>query len=118
MYIYKRYRIVPTGNVNLSRVLALTRIPVETKLEVDKLTFFAMKRAGLDPMAYLKWLQIQNKNALDFVEQYGNAILISKEEFMFKNFISKERIEESERANINSSKFFYQFIKEVSKEKR
>ncbi|OFZ36685.1 MAG: hypothetical protein A2504_06190 [Bdellovibrionales bacterium RIFOXYD12_FULL_39_22] len=117
LHIYVKRRIVPVGYVSTARILSLTRLPLETKIEVNKWTYLAMQRAGYDSSALLTWLQTQNKNALDFTLQLGNSRNISREEFMFKNFVAQKGISERDgRAEeINSSKDFYNFISEIKK---
>ncbi len=117
--IYTKRRIVPVGHIQTERLLAITRLPLDFKIEINKWTYLAMQRAGYDSSAFLTWLQTQNKNALDFTLQLGNARNISKEEFMFKNFVAKEGIGEwdTRASESNSSKDFYLFINEIKKNK-
>jgi hypothetical protein len=76
-----------------------------------------MKRAGFDDSAYLIWLKIQNKNSFEFSDLLKKRN-ISKEEFIFKNFLVKEL---NERNNMevegggNSSKGYYNFLLEIRK---
>jgi hypothetical protein len=76
-----------------------------------------MRRAKRDASAYLNWLQTQNKNTLDFSMQLGDARSISREEFMFKNFLVSEGqvgfdgLEFEE----NSSPGFYVLLRELER---
>ncbi len=93
------------------------RVPVNVKHEINKWTYHVIKRSGHDPYAYLIWLQTLNKNTLDFSILYGNTQDISKEEHLFKSFISKIKTDElagAERKR-NSSSGFYSFVREVKR---
>lgn len=117
--LYKKRIIVPIGHIRTERILALNRIPLDVKTELNKWTFYAMRRTGFDSFSCLIWLQIQNKNALDFTLQLGDSKNISQEEFLFKNFIIKEGSGErdNKRAESNSSKSFYRFINFIKRVK-
>ena len=116
--IYRKKIIVPIGYMRTERMLALNQIPLNIKMELNKWSFLAMKRANLDAHAYLIWLQMQNKNALEFTLLLGNSQNISKEEFLFKNFIAKEHSSENLALGFresSSSKSFYNLIKYIKK---
>lgn len=85
--VYKKNVIVPSRYLTLEQMISFTRIDLDLKMEVHKWAYFTLKRSGLDSSAYLSWLQLQNKNSLDFSLQVGSSRNISQEEFMFKNFI-------------------------------
>jgi len=118
--IYKKRILIPTGSISTEKILSLTRLPLDKKLSLNKWTFYAMKRSGFDPFALLIWIQTQNKNTLDFNMQQGDTRSLSREEFLFKNFIAKEGIQNiKNRSAVNSSKGFYKltsFIKRRSHE--
>ena len=116
--LYLKKIIVPVGYMSTERMLALTKIPLEVKDEINKWSFHVMRRAGHDTSAYLVWLQIQNKNTVDFTLQLGRNRSISQEEYLFKNYIIQEKvggIESLQKTVSNSSKQFYHLIKEVKK---
>lgn len=115
--LYLKQIRIPTGYFPTDELIAYLRVPVKVKSEINKWTYHVIKRSGHDPYAYLIWLQTLNKNTLDFSLLYGNTQDISKEEHLFKNFISKIKTEEfiqSERKR-NSSSGFYSFIREVKR---
>ena len=85
--IYEKKTIIPIGYIKTARLLGLTGIPLEVKMEINKRSYFAMKRAKYDPLAILHWIQVQNRNSLDFSFQHGDIGTLSKEEFQFKNFM-------------------------------
>ncbi len=109
--IYKKKKIVPIGHIETERAISLTRIDLILKMKVNKWTYYAMNRAGFDGFGYLLWVQIQNKNALDFLLQLGDLQNISKEEYLFKSFIAGEMKKEEDNVEkeMHSSKGFYAF---------
>lgn len=113
--LYPRKRIVPIGHLQTERILSLTRIPLDVRLEVDRWCFYALERAGYDSYAFMLWIQLQNKNALDFALHYGDARGISREEFMIKNLLVRERNDEvfEEDEQHQSSNGFYLFQQEI-----
>lgn len=115
--LYKKTIIVPVGHITTERLLSLVRIPLSVKKEINKWTFYAMKRAGFDAYAYLNWLQTQNKNTLDFTLQLGDSQNISREEYMFKNFIVKQGmiVKDYKKYETNSSSDFYKLINYLNK---
>jgi hypothetical protein len=116
--IYLKKAVVPIGFLSTEKMLSLTRLPLKIKMEVNKWTYYVLGRAGYDSSAYLNWLQTQNKNTLDFMFQLGSSKKISKEEFLFKNFVVKQGIVEKmnrSRQPSNSSKSFYHFVNEVGR---
>ena len=82
----KKYRI-PIGYVSAEDVLSAIRLPLNLKVEINKWSYNAIKRAGVDASVYLNWLQIQNKNILDFSLTVGDVNSMAKEEFLFKDFL-------------------------------
>ncbi|MEI8348108.1 MAG: hypothetical protein WCG27_11620, partial [Pseudomonadota bacterium] len=115
--LYRKNIIIPVGYYNTEKMLYLTRLPLDVRVEVNKWAFYSMKRAGHDAMAYLNWLQTQNKNTLDFLLQFGDPQSISKEEFLFKNFIIAEngQFRNNIRKEVNSSGPFYKLINDLKK---
>lgn len=117
--LYPRTTIVPIGYIKTDRLLTLVRVPSETKITLNKWSFYAMRRAGLDGYAYLNWLQLQNKNVLDFGMMLGDTRSISHEEFVFKNFIVQEGfvLHNIKKLETNSSPEFYNVINSLEKAK-
>jgi hypothetical protein len=70
-----------------------------------------MIRSGFDALGYLMWLQLQNKNVLDFKLQLGESRGVAMEEFLFKQFVIKKGIgPKNQRYDNNSSQEFYSFL--------
>lgn len=113
--LYKMQRIIPTGYMDTSRILALTRLTTEEKVEVHKWAFYLLNRIGLDTDIYLSWIQIQNRNSLDFSMQLGDVASISREESLFKAFLIRNTDKKlaNSRRFTGSSKQFYNFINGV-----
>lgn len=113
--IYEKNIIVPTGYIEISRILSLTRIPTETRIEINSWSYIAMKKSGRDPLALLRWVQAQNKNSVDFMFQHGKSYKMSREEFHLKNFIAKENAGSKgpKSEPRNSSKGFYHLISSI-----
>lgn len=106
--IFEKRSVVPNGNVGIERMLLLLRLDIETRGEINKWAYLLMRRAGYDPGALLNLIQLKNKNALDFASSVGNISSISREEFNYKNFLSRTPGETSEEiVEKNSARGFY-----------
>jgi hypothetical protein len=114
-YIYEKRIMLPLGFYNTEKMIQMTRLKFETKEQVNEWTYFVLKRAGYDSSAYLNWIQVQNRNTLDFALFLGDPIGISREEQVFKNFMSKQGILGVEKRfnEANSSKDFYKFLNNI-----
>ena len=113
--IYEKRIMIPLGFYNTEKLLLITRLKEETKYKLNEWTYFILKRAGYDSTAYLNWIQIQNRNSLEFSYYLGDSIGISKEEHYFKNFMTKQGVVGFEK-NINeanSSKAFYKLLNNI-----
>ena len=107
--------MIPLGYYTTEQMIGLTKLKFSTKQQVGEWTYFVMRRAGYDATAYLNWIQIQNRNTVDFAMFLGDSAGISKEEHLFKNFMTKQgTIGVDRRFNeANSSKNFYKLINNV-----
>lgn len=107
--IYEKKIIVPKGFISTEQILAMVQIPREVKYNLNKWTFYVLKRTGSDPFAFLNWLQILNKNALDFNLTLGGLSDITREEYLFKNFVVKEGLQNQslDEEKLRLSKDFY-----------
>ncbi len=114
--VYNKNIIIPTGYLSTKKIIKLLRIPLDKKIEVHKWGVHSAKKAGFDSDQYLAWIQIQNRNNLDFSFHLGDISNIAREESLFKSFlIDQPTSKKIERKRINSSKSFYQFVKEISR---
>lgn len=118
--LYEKKTLYPLGFVSTEKILDLTRIGFEYKKQLNEWTYIVLKRSGFDSSAYLNWIQVQNRNSLDFSLYLGESINISNEEQAFKNFMSKQGIISIDKKinESNSSKDFYEFLKDISKGKK
>jgi hypothetical protein len=117
--IYEKKTQLPLGFTTTEQMLSLTRINPATKKRINEWCYIVLKRAGYDGSAFLNWIQVQNRNILEFAMYLGDSVTISSEEQSFKNYMSKQGIVSLEKKLIeaNSSKGYYNFIKEVLKGK-
>ena len=114
--LYEKNIMIPVGFVTTEKMLSITRISLDLKSEVNKWTYYMLRRAGYDSSAYLNWLQTQNKNTLDFTLQYGDTRTLSREEFLYKNFLVTQGFSDKEdEFLVNSSASFYKLLKEVKR---
>lgn len=116
-YIYEKRIMIPLGYYNTERMIQITRLRPETKYQINEWSYFVLKRSGFDASAYLNWIQVQNRNTLDFSLYLGDAIGISKEEHLFKNFMAKQGLASVEKKinEANSSKAFYNLLNNIAR---
>jgi hypothetical protein len=116
--LYLKRMIVPTGDITEQRILHLTSVPLSVRLEASKWAYVAMRRSGFDSTACLTWIQILNRNSMDFIMQYSDPRDTIRLESMFKSFIISEggqRKGDGILKEYNSPKDFYSFRKEVAR---
>ena len=116
--VFEKKQLIPLGFISTEKMIQLTRVPLAIKKQINEWAFIVLRRAGYDASAYLNWIQIQNRNSLDFAMYLGNSVDISSEEQAFKSFISKQGIVGLERKwnEANSSKEYYELVKGMLKE--
>lgn len=107
--------VVPTGYISTDQLISLIKLPLNLKADLNKAVFWSLQEAGFDGSYYLQWIQLQNRNTLDFSRQIGDPQFITKEEFLFKQFVAKENITAFRLKALegNSAKGFYRFIKGI-----
>lgn len=113
--VYVKRVSVPRGFISLIEMMKIVDLPLEIRSEVNKWTYHMLYRSGFDGSAVLNWIQIQNKNILDFSMMHKDLNLISKEEYNFKNFIIKNENRKTIKLEKNSSAEFYRFKKGLVK---
>jgi hypothetical protein len=113
--IYRKNIIVPTGALSTRRMLSLLRLNINEKVEIHKWAFYLLKRVDIDTDNYLSWLQIQNRNSVDFSLQLGDISSISREESQFKSFIIKNTKKKRRAQHEGSSRKFYAFVKSLKR---
>lgn len=111
--IYRKTMTIPTGNMDSKRILPLLRLNASQKMKIHKWAFRLLIKMGIDSDTYLSWLQIQNRNSIDFSMQLGDINVISREEALFKEFIIQNSRGERKRQYKRSTKAFYSFLRYV-----
>jgi hypothetical protein len=107
---------VPIGFLPLERMLLLSRLHLDEKVEIHKWAHYLTVRSGYDGEYYLSWLQIQNRNTADFLLEVGDANLINREESLFKAFLIKNTTDDEVPGKKSSSKTFYTFLNSIRDE--
>ena len=108
--LYEKKVLIPIGYLNTKKMISLYKLPINVRVESLKWTYFLLKRSGYDPYSVLSWLQMQNKNSLEFSIQLGTSHARIREEFLFKSFLAQEvgkKQLDSENNEKNSSRGFY-----------
>jgi hypothetical protein len=111
--LYPRQTLVPVGYLSLEKMISLSRLSLDEKMEVHKWSHHLTIRSGFDGEYYLSWLQAQNRNTADFILQVGDVNQINREESLFKAFLIKTTNEEQVIHRKESSKNFYTFINRI-----
>ena len=113
--VYEKKTVVPTGSIGLDRMLSLTRISLKDRNEVNKWGYLTLKRANFDPTSILNWIQLRNKNILDFTLMDGEVSVVSREEFAFKNFLATVS-DSSDMVKLGvSSPKFYRLVRNIGR---
>jgi hypothetical protein len=117
--LYEKKMMIPLGFFSTEKMIQITRLKSDIKYKINEWTYFVLKRSGFDASAYLNWIQMQNRNTLDFSLYLGDTVGISKEEHLFKNFMAKQGIQGVERKmnEANSSKAFYKLLNNIVSKK-
>lgn len=117
--IYEKKLMIPLGFYTDEKMILMTRLKPETKFVLNEWSYYVLKRSGFDPSAYLNWIQVQNRNTLDFAVYLGDALGVSREEHLFKSFMVKQGIVGSEKkaSEANSSKEFYGLLFNIASTK-
>lgn len=111
--LYPKQTMVPVGYVPLERMIRLSRLNLDEKMEVHKWAHHLTVRSGYDGEYYLSWLQTQNRNTADFILQVGDPNLITREESLFKSFLIKNQLDDKLSVKKNSSKKFYSLMNKI-----
>ncbi len=114
--LYEKNLVVMTGNISTEKMFHLQKLSPEIKNSLNEWSFVVLRRTGFDASALLAWIQLQNKNPLDFALYSGEKGAVSREEFAFKNYLVRSRKVNMELAfsdEKNSSKQFYKLLSEI-----
>lgn len=110
---YPKQTVIPVGYVTVERMLTLSRLTLDEKMEVHKWAHHITVRSGYDGEYYLSWLQTQNRNTADFILQVGDPNIITREESLFKSFLIKNQLDDKLAVKKNSSKNFYSLMNRI-----
>ncbi len=109
--LYNKNVLFPTGDLSVDQVLGLQRLSVEDKVEIHKWAYYLLRRVEIQGDSYLSWLQIKNRNSIDFIKQLGDVQSISREESLFKSFLISSKHSQERRIEYRgSSRGFYNLI--------
>lgn len=106
--LYRKNLIIPRENYTYKDLIKLTRLYVEDRIVLNNLTYEVLKRTGLDAGAKLLWIQLQNRNSVDFSRSNEFNSELLREEFLMKNYMITNGDYNIEIQQ-NSSKDFYRF---------
>jgi hypothetical protein len=114
--IYEKKPSIPLGFCNTEKMIQLTRVSPANRIQLNEWGYLILKRSGYDASVTLNWIQVQNRNVLDFAMLLGETNSISREEQLFKSFLSKEGLQANERKTIeaNSSKDYYKLMNQIA----
>lgn len=109
--VYPKVKKIPLGYFELDKMLSMQRLPFEQRMKLHEWSYYLLLRTNYNPGQYLSWLQLQNRNHLDFSFYLADSILLTKEEAYLKQFIIQNYGKlELTPINLKSSKGFYSFI--------
>lgn len=109
--LYPKVKKIPLGFLDLEIMLSMQRLPFDQRLKLHQWSYYLISRSNYNPGQYLSWLQLQNRNHLDFSFYLADSILLAKEEAYLKQFIIQNYGKlELNPLNLKSSKEFYNFV--------
>lgn len=115
--IYEKKIILPIGFYETEKMIKMTRLKFQAKQQLNEWTFYVLRRASFDSSAYLNWIQIQNRNSLDFAMLIEDPTSLTREEQLYKNFISRQGVFGAGKkiTEANSSKKFYKLLNNLAR---
>lgn len=109
--VYLKEKKIPLGFLDLEKMLSMQRLPFDQRMKLHQWSYYLLLRTNYNPGQYLSWLQLQNRNHLDFSFYLADSILLAKEEAYLKQFIVQNYGKlDLTPLNLKSSKEFYGFI--------
>ncbi len=113
--VYYPILLPPINNIGIEKILSITRIEMEDKLNIHKWSIYILKRSGLEANFVINWISLINKNSLDFVQLLGDFKSIAKEDLYIRQYLIQKKITKKiKNTNLkskkNSSVAFYEFI--------
>ncbi len=83
---------LPVSTLGVEEMMGHTYLEIEIRSELNKWALQIMIAAGEDPSAYLAWVQLKNRNSLDFHLFDRDQQNFYQEEFDLKNYLIKNRL--------------------------
>lgn len=109
--LYQKIRRIPLGFIDLDKTLSLQRLGFENRMKLHQWSYYLLLRTNYHPGQYLSWIQIQNRNHIDFSFYLADSILLLKEESYLKQFIINNYGKlDLNPLKLKSSPAFYKFI--------
>lgn len=108
--IYPKLHLLPMGFMELEKMLSIQRLSFDVRMKLHQWSYYLMLRSNFHPNQYLSWIQLQNRNHVDFSFYLADSIVLVKEEAYLKQFIVNNYGKlEFNPLNLKSSKDFYKF---------
>lgn len=112
--IYEKKMSAPVGAITYKDMEIYNKLSLNVKNQLNQWSFYVLKRSGVNPLSVLRFLQIKNKNFLDFVTTNNVLTDISREETLLKTFLVKNQVySDVTKYSTNSSTGFYKFKSEL-----
>ena len=112
--IYTKRVLIPTRVMSIERILSLQRLSIKDKSEIHKWAYYVLRRTNSNTDSYLSWLQIINRNSIDFTLQLGEIRSISEEEAIFKAFLIENKKKQTKKYK-GSSREFYNLLRVIKR---
>lgn len=113
---YKKNLIVPIGHVSYDDLIQYFKISLKDRDELNKWSFYSIRRSGYDPLGLLRLIQLKNKNFLDFISSQETSDFLSREETLLKSFLIRNKLLRTNNYTTrNSTQDFYRFLREIER---
>jgi hypothetical protein len=107
--IYNKQSRMTFAGVQIEDLIKLTHISIKNRMKVNTIAYEVIERTGIDPEVLLLWVQMKNRNTAEFSMMYENETMISREEYLLKNFLVTKGRKDQVRYEKNSSSEYYRF---------
>ncbi len=110
--VYNKEKLIPKGYYTIEEVMNLSRLPIQSKVNIHRWAYKILVENQEDAITYLQWIQIQNRNFVDFDFYLGDKYTIFKEEQGLREYTVKSLKNNNRKTFFpKSSKSFYKFRK-------
>jgi len=112
-YFYKII-FIPTGIITVEQMLSVLKLDLKSKTNINEWIYYYLKKNNGDVVSILDWVQVKNRNSLDFSLLNNNGYSPLEEEKVLKNIFLKGRNLELFHEEVSlSPKVFYRFRREA-----